>query len=455
MIKQIFYYDNKIILQVYHENFPNYQRHEKLHKTKQLDEGKVELREYWIEELERENTIYDSIAHGFLHVNHSKNPYSTLCCNYKEFITYDKDSELIKDKQVTNIKEFKLLAEFVKKWCGYDLLKSPFSLNNTLFFKPAEINPKISLDDNNEKVLKLIVPESRYSKLMCITKFKQGDNIVDTQISAEVSEEIDIEPKENWSSVDLELYSDSDLVYAYYDLSFINSINFNMNFVTRQVNVDLKKANKSIELTSVSSSTTQFGDSTISEELLSYYRQEHLIKDQLNIKKRIEFLTKDEYERGLDILSDIANTSGYTEMWIFDPYFISLDIGGGKDRINDIIKVLGSNLNLKKKIVFEKSKGDFTAFKGAIKDTVEELQKREISLDFNFFGTETRFHDRFIFLKNEDQMQSFLFGTSFNSLGDNYSTVVELNSINGKSIFEILMKDVASDEYISVHEQLL
>ena len=142
-------------------------------------------------------------------------------------------------------------------------------------------------------------------------------------------------------------------------------------------------------------------------------------------------------------------------MWIFDPYFISLDIGGGKDRINDIIKVLGSNLNLKKKIVFEKSKGDFTAFKDAIKDTVEELQKRKISLDFTFYGTGTHFHDRFIFLKNEDQMQSFLFGTSFNSLGDNYSTVVELNAMNGKSIFEILMKDVASEEYISMYEQLL
>lgn len=146
-------------------------------------------------------------------------------------------------------------------------------------------------------------------------------------------------------------------------------------------------------------------------------------------------------------------------MWIYDPYFIDYRPKGGKARINDILKVLGKNIRLKKNIVFEAdseevARQQFEKFREAIKDTVEFFKKRKIDLNFTFYGTKEHFHDRFLFLINEYSLKTFMLGTSFNSFGDNYSAIIELDPLDGKKVFDILNKEIVSRNHIVLSEGL-
>ncbi|OAH54616.1 hypothetical protein AWH48_08475 [Domibacillus aminovorans] len=456
MIKQQFFLNSFEVLRLYHDGFDDYPKERQLYECADIKEGIIEFRESWIVNLEDETIPYDNIANGFLPSDHAKNPYGTLCCEYQEFLIYQK--EIIKDGQIVQPAQFREVCEFVSKWCGYDLKKSPYSINNILIFTPTDVLLEKTLDRKNDRMLNVSILQNGYGELTCISKFKQNQAVVDTRVIIIDKPTASIESRKDWSSVDIEFFSKERLVYANYDLSFIKSINIDMGITTKQVKMDLQKANKTITLQHVVSQPIKVGESSISNALDSYHYQEELLKRQINSEKRFEFLTKGHYERGIDIFADIANSRGYKEMWIFDPYFITFGTAGGKARLNDIIKVLGSNLGLQKKIIFEAKQEDcqeqFTEFKEAIQGTVNNLKKRDIRLNFSFFGTSQHFHDRFIFLKNDYRIKSFLLGTSFNSFGDNYSTIMEIEPLDGRMVFETLVREIMDKSHMLLTEDL-
>lgn len=456
MIKQQFFINDSEIFRLYHNGFEDYPINRNIEHSESITGGKVKFRESWIENIEDEVINHDNLAHGFLPINHSKNPYSTLCCEYQEFITYQKD--FIKDGKVINLKQFNEICDFVKKWCGFNLRESPFSINNILIFTPTNINIKPKLDKEKGRILKLLIPFNEYGGLICVAKFKLNRKIVDTRIIQVTNQEISIKCRREWSVVDIELFSNEQLVYAYYDLSFIESINIDMGLTTKKIEMKLQHADKTVTLENVVSDHITIGKSVLSNELISYEYQEQLIKKHLNPTRRFDFLTKGQYERGLEIFEEIAKGNDYTEMWVFDPYFVTYDTLGGKARLNDIISILGKNLRLKKNIVFEIKEKDadpvFNNFKKAIQPTVDYLKKRNVPLKFSFLGTKEHFHDRFIFLKNDYRLKTFMLGTSFNSFGDNYSTIIELDPLNGSEVFEILLNDIANPNSLLISEDL-
>lgn len=455
MIKQQFFYNEDEILRLYHKGFDDYPRNRMLEQEEDVTGGAVILREGWIDNLEGEVISYDHEVSGFLPSNDDKNPYTTYCCDYKEFITMHK--KFLEDGRIQNPETFREISDFIKKWSGFDLKKVPFSYHNVLIFTPTEINVEKKLSKENDGNISLKIIENKHGDLTCIAKFKQDHIIVDSKVMA-VSGDIQIETDKTWNSMDLEFFAKDRLVYAYYDLSFMKSIHIDMAMTTKQVKMSLEHAKKTITLEQSVSEPITVGERVNTNELTSYYYQEQLLKRSLTIGKRFDFLTKGQYEYGLEIFESIASTRGYQEMWIFDPYFITYDISGGMARLNDIIKVLAKNLNLKKKIVFEGKKEDvqdkFIEFQKAIQNTVTYLQKRDVTLNFEFIGTKEHFHDRFIFLKGESGLKSFQLGTSFNSFGDNYSTIIELDSFDGKKVFQTLISEISIPEHIILQKGL-
>jgi hypothetical protein len=455
MIKQQFLLNGKEFLRIYHDGFQDYPQGREISQTETLAEGNIEFHELWIANLTGESISYDNVTSGFLPLDHSKNPYGTLCCHFKEFIRYEKS--VIKGGKIENPVHFRKVRDFVKKWAGFDLNKAPYSMNNVLLFEPTRIQLDKKIDAQNERILKLSIMENGYGELTGVIKFKRHDSIVDTRIVSIVESTVLIESVVDWTSVDIELFEEGQLVYAYYDLSFIKSINIDMGIVTKQVKVDLQQSGETVTLEEVSSQPIIVGETTDPKELTAYQYQEQLLKRQLNATKRFEFLSKGEYERGLEIFGEIAQERGYRELWVFDPYFLSYE-SGGKRRLNDILTILGKNLTLKKKIVFEARQDDvqtkFTEFKAALQTTVEDLRRKRAILDFKFIGTKEHFHDRFIFLKNEHKLRAFMLGTSFNSFGENYSTIIELEELDGRHVFDSLMNDIVKPDNLVLTEAL-
>lgn len=63
-----------------------------------------------------------------------------------------------------------------------------------------------------------------------------------------------------------------------------------------------------------------------------------------------------------------------------------------------------------------------------------------------FIKATDKFHDRFIFLKNDENIIGYQIGTSLNSFGTNYSNIIKLNDYCAKTIFKILFENVVSGE---------
>jgi hypothetical protein len=284
--------------------------------------------------------------------------------------------------------------------------------------------------------------------------------IVDTKILP-VQDQHLLESSREWNKVDIELYGNNRLVYACYDVSFIRSIHITMGITSKQIEVPLQLSRKTVVLKDVVYEPIVIGEAN-GEPLNSYFYREKRLASHFIKGQRFEFITNGQYERALKIFEEIIESGWFDHMWVYDPYFMDCSPEGGEKRINDIIKVLGKNNRLIKHIVFKaKSKEDaeqqFGQFQKAIQPTVSFLNKRGFVLNFTFYGTMEPFHDRFLFLinkNNTDAFRAFMLGTSFNSFGDSYSAIIELDPLDGKRVFRILRENVVSQNHIVLSREL-
>src|SRR5690625_428672 len=272
LIRQQFFLDDIEILRLYHNGFTDFPTERKLEKRKEITGGVIKLNESLVDDFKNEEIHYDAIVSGFLPVDHFKNPYNRLSTHYKEFITYKTD--VIDKDKVKDIAQFLQIAEFVQQWSSYDLKNFPFSLYNTILFSPTDVYVSFLSDKDNEQTLKIDLSYKTDETLMCIAKFKYNENIIETRVMDIAKGITRIEPENNWQTVDLEIYTSEQLLYAYYDLSFIESIQLNMSLITKRVDMDLKHANKTITLEQISPHKTVIGESTTSGETSTHNYQE-------------------------------------------------------------------------------------------------------------------------------------------------------------------------------------
>lgn len=279
-----------------------------------------------------------------------------------------------------------------------------------------------------------------------IVKLKNLDVVKETYVINGV--DCKINPQYEWSCFDIEVYEDGNIVYGQYDVYLMRCINTNIKIVSKQISTELKTQSKSIDIKSSIDMPIIVGES-LDSQLVNYFNNENSFSYELRNKnsKDLYFLGKGESEKAFEIFEEIMD-SNCEEVWVFDPYFINYETVGGIDRLRDILKILLKNRDVKKNIVFE-SKGDFSDFIDKINDEdIKLISKRFNGLNINFYETKEHFHDRFFFLINKKSIVGYLIGTSLNSFGENYSTLIKLKPTDAKFIFMKLTNEIVLNNII-------
>ena len=136
--------------------------------------------------------------------------------------------------------------------------------------------------------------------------------------------------------------------------------------------------------------------------------------------------------------TDIAEEEGGYKLMADLPGFNKEDIHVDVDGDRLTISAERGNENEEKNMTFAK-------YKSQIENHGQEQLK---DLDLNlltFIKARETFHDRFIFLINDEKIIGYQIGTSLNSFGTNYSNIIKLNDYCAKIIFDILYENILSE----------
>ena len=249
----------------------------------------------------------------------------------------------------------------------------------------------------------------------------------------------------------LTLYDNKKLIYKAKH-NIIRKINLNVGITTKIIEKQYQSIDNSILITN----TQMDSPITISDNTYLDFLKEYLVNEKIDMNKinnpkdsYCNFLKKNERERAFELFKKIVEKNN--EIWIFDPFFIS-DNSGIKVLI-DILIILCSTTKTKN-IIFTESPDEeneeknmtFDKYKSQIEMHGQE-SLRDLNLNpLNFIKARDKFHDRFIFLKNDETIVGYQIGTSLNSFGTNYSNIIKLNDYCAKTIFETLTNDLVSND---------
>lgn len=434
MIKQEIFLDNLLLLTIFHEDMDYGVEDRLINDLEDTSFGELKFVEEIVEEIGL--ITFDEVNQGFLESRNKKNPYYSYSVYFKEFIKYDKP--LFEDgKLKVENEKFNLICDFIERKSGYNIIETPYSIGNVLIFKPNKIEYTFF---EFKKDISGIEVKGLSDDSITIIKLKNLNIVKETYTISGI--ECKINPKNEWSSFDIEVYDNENIVYASYNVSLINAISIDSSIMSKQIRTELKTQPKSIDIQSSINIPMIVGE-YLNSQIIDYFSNESLLSQELknNNNKDLYFLGKGESDKAFEIFEEIMD-SNCEEIWIFDPYFINYEIVGGLDRLRDILKILLKNRNIKKIIVFE-SKEDLNNFIDKINDEeIQSIAKRFNGLNINFYGTEEHFHDRFFFLKDKESIEGYLIGTSLNSFGENYSTLKKLKSNEAKFIFTKLTNEI-------------
>lgn len=441
MIRQKIYFNDNIILTIIHENLDKGLEERFISEIENMGFDELKFVEEYIEKIGE--IIFEEINQGFLENQNSKNPYHSYSTSFKEFINYEKP--LFKDNKLTvEIEQFYKICDFVTNKTGYNLAKNPYSIGNTIIFIPNKID--FNCFEYKGEIDGIEVNGLNTSSTT-IVKLKYNGLVKETYVIN--GSECKIYPKQEWSSLDIEVYESEQIVYAIYDMFLMKSIFINGNIISKLMKTELKTKQKCINITSSSKMPINIGEKNDSK-LENYFNDENTFKQQLkNIERKdVYFLGKNESQRAFDIFEQLMDYN-CEEVWIFDPYFVNYEVVGGIDRLRDILKILIKNRNVKKNIVFENKEmnGALDNFISKVIDyELKQISKNFNGLNMKFYGTSEHFHDRFFFYKNKKQITGYLIGTSLNSFGENYSTLVKLKSSDAEVVLNKLLAEVVSNK---------
>lgn len=437
MIRQTIFFNDDLLLTIIHKHMDSGIDSRLVSDLEITAFGELKFVEELLEEVG--DITYDEINQGFLENQNKKNPYYSYSVNFTEFIKYDKP--LFEDDQLTiDHDNFQRICDFIEEKTGYKIIENPFSIGNIIVFEPNKIEINYFRYKDNISGIEV---KGLSSKSTTIIKFK-NENIVNG-VYIKNGCVCKITPEYEWSSLDLEVYEDNKIVHAVYDVYLMRSLYMDIIVPSKKMNTELETHKKSITINS-SSSMPVFAGENLDSKLIKYLRNESIFKRQLiNDKiKNLHFLGKGESKKAFEIFEKIMD-SKCNEIWIFDPYFINYDIWGGVKHLRDIFKILIKNIDVKKNIVFEShiDKVNLNDFINKVSDDkIKSIAKSFNGLNIEFKGTSEHFHDRFFFLEHQKYITGYLIGTSLNSFGENYSTLIKLKQNEAKFIFDKLINEV-------------
>lgn len=446
MIIQEVFWDETKILTIIHEKMDDdeFSKERNLNENININDHIISFKEYYSDENCLENFEYEFKIEGFLECQNHKNPYSTYSTFYKEFVNQD-DNLLVSNNEIQiNQNDFEELIEFIKKYTN--LAISPYSIGNIFIFSPIKIN----VNSHNSKNFPYLIINGIDTKGIAFVKFKLDNIILESYVINDISDGYEIYSEGDWNNYEIEIFDEEKLVFkAKYNIS--RSISFDMNYLTKVFEKKLLKIDGKIMITDGEiSDSFIISDNTYLDFLNHYLLNEKIEFNKIYHPKKsyCNFLKTDEIRRAYKIFEDIIKQN--QEMWIFDPFFISDN--NSVDKLIDILILLSSTPK-KKHIIFteapdenEEKNMTFEKYERQVfTNGYEEL--RDLKLEnLIFHKSDEKFHDRFIFLKNEEKIWGYQVGTSLNSFGTNYSNIIKLNDYCAEQIFDILSEDIITDE---------
>lgn len=445
MIIQEFYWDNEKILTIIHEKMEGNIKNRNLMEKTEILGHDIIFKEFYNKNFEVEDFEYNFLIEGFLECHNSKNPYSNYSTLYKEFVNLN-DNPLINNQQLSiDTENFKELCKFVKEYSNFNLTTS--SIGNLLVFCPN----KLYVYSHNSENFPYLTIKGSDAKGTAFVKFKLDDIIQESYVLTNIHNGFEIWSKKDWNNYEIEIYDNKKLIYKAKN-NIIRTINLNVGITTKIIEKQYQSIDNSILITN----TQMDSPITISDNTYLDFLEEYLVNERIDMNKinnpkdsYCNFLKKNERERAFELFKKIVEKNN--EIWIFDPFFIS-DNSGIKVLI-DILIILCSTTKTKN-IIFTESPDEeneeknmtFDKYKSQIEMHGQE-SLRDLDLNsLNFIKARDNFHDRFIFLKNDETIVGYQIGTSLNSFGTNYSNIIKLNDYCAKTIFETLTNDIISND---------
>ena len=445
MIIQEFYWDDEKILTIIHEKMEDEIKHRTLRVETEILGHEIIFKEFYNENNNLGEFEHNFIIEGFLECNNTKNPYSNYSTHYKEFVN-QKDNPLINNQQLSvNAEIFKELCKFVKEYSNFNLTTS--SIDNLLVFCPI----KIEVKSHNSESLPYLTIEGDDAHGTAFVRFKLDDIIRESHILNNICDGFEIWSNRDWDNYEIEIYDKGMLIYKT-EHTLTRSIGLNIGIITK---ITEKKYQSIDDRILITNNTEMANPITISDSTYLDFLERYLVNEKIEMNKlknpkesHCNFLKEDEREKAFKIFENIIKEN--MEMWIFDPFFISAN--SGIPVLADIIKMLCSTPKTKNIVFTEKIDEEdeqknmtFNKYKSQIENHDESLRDLNLNL-LTFIKAANNFHDRFIFLKNDEKIIGYQIGTSLNSFGTNYSNIIKLNDYCAKTIFEILFNDVVSEE---------
>ena len=444
MIIQEFYWDDEKILTIIHEKMEDKIKNRTLREETEILGHKIIFKEYYNENSELGDFEHDFVIDGFLECNNVKNHYSNYSAQYKEYVNQE-DTPLINNQQLSiDTENFKKLCKFVKENCNFNL--TPSAIGNLLVFLPIKIDVK----SHNSENLPYLTIEGSDACGTAFVKFKLDDIIREYYVLNNIYDGLEIWSKRDWDNYEIEIFNDENLIYKAKH-NIIRAINLNVGITTKIIEKKYQSIDDSILITNTEmSNPITISDNTNLDFLESYLINEKIEMNKIKNPKEsyCNFLKQNERKKAFELFKNIIEENN--EMWIFDPFFISDNLG--IDVLIDILITLCSTSKTKN-IVFTESPDEneeknmtFNKYKSQIEIHGQE-SLRDLNLNsLKFIKATDKFHDRFIFLKNDENIIGYQIGTSLNSFGTNYSNIIKLNDYCAKTIFKILFENVVSGE---------
>lgn len=246
MIKNTITYKNKIILTLYHQDFPNENLTLKRSKKEHIKKNWIIFTEEYVPDDEwNKLTGYAWEERALLIPKEKYNPYYEKACANMIHRIYPNKPSVIWKTDGSTISEDDLgeMLAFIQKYTGMDIKEHPVFLGDVFLFSPSEFEYH-SNEENS------IIFHKLKAGMKIIVHFKNQHNILQSKTIdiATDTDELEVTAECNWNNHDVEIYKNNSLIYMNEDISYIRCMNLSYSIVDRKKRIPLTTLQEYYEL---------------------------------------------------------------------------------------------------------------------------------------------------------------------------------------------------------------
>lgn len=466
MICDEIYFDNNLILTVYHKvQEDSTIRH--IEREEYVEEHCFRYYSYSVEENILDGLEFDGREQYFLNTDDDLNPYGRNAS--ANMIQYYRDTKpdcifVVEDDKCNFSIDLAVVSkffEFIKLYMGMDLERTPLVLGDIFLFEPLEVKVESTRAENQVNHSGEPCGDSLYIKDWnlgiqphdVIVQFKVGSRIVYTRIIKSISVDslpVTIRSHKIWDNFNLEVYRQGQLRYQCKECYFIKSLQVLVDIVGMESHLQLPKLGS--HMVKETGQETMIIEGTPNRYDVIQKLNNRLYRQISSAHKSSSFtlFRPDSIKQAKIVISQFIADKEADEIWMFDPYFSNVKKYG---LVLDWLTILAYSRATIKNIVFYSSSED-----DSIDDFVERIRSyphlqnymvKKNKLGIQLIEANIVIHDRFIIKRCKDTYACMVLGTSFNSLDSNYFCAHILQSNESKMVYDELVTFIQQHEHIN------